>query len=214
MKTILFQGDSVTDCDRDRRRDDHLGNGYPRLIEASLGYEKPGAFRFLNRGVSGDRVPDVYARIVKDILYLRPDCLSLLIGVNDIWHGIEAHNGTGKARFEKVYDLLLSEVCAELPQTKLIVMEPFVLHGTATDDRPDQPERFRVFDSGVRELAAITRCLAQRYHAIFVPLQEKFDTAVQRAEPSYWLMDGVHPTAKGHELIKRAWLEAFGTFGL
>ncbi len=214
MKTILFQGDSVTDCARDRQGGDNLGNGYPRLIEASLGYDCPGAYRFLNRGVSGDRILDVYARIVRDILYLRPDCMSLLIGVNDIWHGLDGNNGTGTARFEKVYDILLDEVRTALPDLRLMLLEPFVLHGTATDDRPDRPDRFAVFDGGVRELSSIVRRLAEQYGAVFVPLQEKFDAAAKAAPPAYWLYDGVHPTAKGHELIKRAWLDAFADMDL
>ncbi|MBQ5969026.1 MAG: SGNH/GDSL hydrolase family protein [Clostridia bacterium] len=211
MKTILFQGDSITDCGRDRGNDANLGNGYPRLIEASLGFDMPGQYRFVNRAVSGDRVPDVYARIVRDVLSVRPDVLSLLVGVNDIWHGLDGCSGTGTARFEKVYDLFLDEVTAELPGVKLLLLEPFLLPGTATNNRDGQPDRFSVFDSGVKELAAIVRSLADRYGAVFVPLQGVFDAAALRAEPSYWLADGVHPTAKGHALICREWLKAFAT---
>ena len=209
MKTILFQGDSITDCGRSRNSDEDLGNGYPRLIEASLGYKQPGAFHFVNRGVSGDRVPDVYARIVCDLINVKPDYLSLLIGVNDIWHGIDRNNGTGAARFAKVYDLLLCEVREALPDVKILLLEPFVLPGRATDDRPDQPDRFAVFQSGVRELAAITKQTAKAHGAAFVELQKLFDEAALQAEPSYWLADGVHPTAKGHALIARAWMQAF-----
>ena len=213
MKTILFQGDSITDCGRDRKNDDALGTGYPMLVEAALGFEQPGQYRFINRGVSGDRIPDVYARIVRDILVVKPDYLSLLIGVNDIWHGLDWQNGTGAERFEKVYAMLLDEVRAALPDVKILLLEPFLLPGTATVNRPEQPDRFSVFDSGVKALAAIVQSLAKKYDVTFVPLQCAFDAAAQRAEPSYWLRDGVHPTAKGHELIKREWLKAFCALG-
>ena len=202
MKTILFQGDSITDCGRDRRNDENLGDGYPRLIEAALGLEAPGQYRFVNRAVSGDRVPDVYARIVQDILRVEPDVLSILIGVNDVWRALDSNCGTGAARFEKVYDILLSEIREELPETGIMLLEPFLLPGFATEDCPEQPDRFAVFDGGVKELAAIVRRLAERYGAVFVPLQSAFDTACSRAEPSYWLLDGVHPTAKAFEALR------------
>lgn len=212
MKTILFQGDSITDVGRNRERHDMLGWGYPRLVEAQLGFDCPGQYNFQNRGISGNRVLDLYARIVKDILNIQPDYLSILIGVNDIWHGLDDANGTGLKRFEKVYDLLLTELQEELPDTKIMIMEPFLLHGIATDDREDQPNRWETFSSGVRENGQIVRKLAEKHNIKFIPLQCHFDAALELAPPQYWLFDGVHPTAKGHELIKRQWLQAFEEF--
>lgn len=209
MKTILFQGDSITDAGRSRERLDELGYGYPRLVEATLGYENPNEYAFQNRGVSGNRILDVYSRIVKDILNIKPDYMSILIGVNDIWHGIDWQNGTGTERFEKVYDILLTELKSELPELKIMILEPFLLKGSATDIRDEQPERWEVFSHGVYELAKIAKKLANKHNLKFVELQCKFDEATKLAPPNYWLADGVHPTAKGHELIKREWLKAF-----
>ena len=209
MKTILFQGDSITDVGRNRERNDMLGWGYPRLIEAQLGFDCPGEYNFQNRGIGGNRILDLYARVVKDILNIKPDYLSILIGVNDIWHGLDQENGTGLKRFEKVYDILLTELQEELPNTKIMLMGAFLLPGMNTANREDQPNRWETFYSGVCQIAAITEKLAQKHNVKYVPLQEKFNEAAKLQPPEYWLFDGVHPSAKGHELIKREWLKAF-----
>lgn len=210
-KVILFQGDSITDAGRDKQSFTSMGKGYPMLVQAALGLDNPNEYQFYNRGISGNRIPDVYARIVKDILFLKPDYMSLLIGVNDIWHGFhkEAPNGTGAARFEKVYNLLLDELKEELPGLKIMLMEPFVLKGTATENREDEPERWNEFSSGVYELAAIVKKIANERSLTFIPLQKRLDDLAKTMPACEILSDGVHPTAIGHEFIKRAWLEAF-----
>ncbi len=209
MKTILFQGDSITDAERSRTSVNVPGTGYAALVSAELGLDFPGEYKFLNKGISGNRVIDLYARNVMDIFYIKPDYMSILIGVNDIWHGLDWNNGTGIKRYEKCYDMLLSEIAEELPDTKVMILEPFVLRGTNTDNTEADPNRWEKFSSGVYEVAAIAKKLAQKYNLKFVSLQDKFDKACEKAAPDYWLSDGVHPTAKGHELIKREWLKAF-----
>ena len=209
MKTILFQGDSITDAGRDREDNSYLGCGYARLVESVLGYEEPNKYDFQNRGISGNRILEVYSRIIMDILNIKPDYMSILIGVNDVWHGIDWQNGTGVKRFEKVYDMLLTELKEELPELKIMILEPFVLKGPATDNREDQPNRWEAFSSGFYEMARISKKLAQKHNLKFVELQNKFDEATKLAPPTYWIQDGVHPSAKGHELIKREWLKAF-----
>ena len=89
MKTILFQGDSITDAGRNREDPESLGTGYPLLVAAKLGYEYPGEYKFVNRGVSGNKSVDVAARIKEDIIDVAPDYMSLMVGVNDVWHGID-----------------------------------------------------------------------------------------------------------------------------
>lgn len=208
-KIILFQGDSITDAGRSRDNESNAGVGYPTLVKAQLGFENPGKYVFYNRGVSGNRVLDLYARIIRDVLNLKPDVMSVLIGVNDIWHGIDWANGTGLARYEKVYSIFIEEVKAELPDIKIIILEPFVLKGAATENREDQPDRWDTFRTGVYSAAAAARRVAQKYGLPFVELQKKFDEACKIESPEYWLMDGVHPTAMGHELIKREWISAY-----
>ncbi len=229
MKTILFQGDSITDCHRYREATDNkqssialfsggklikkvtaMGEGYPKLVSQELEKNVPGTYKFYNRGVSGDRIPGVYARIVKDIIKLKPDYMSLLVGVNDVWRNFDSEGtGTGTVRFEKVYNMLIEELKEEFPELKMIIMGPFLLHGIASDNRPDEPDRFEKFSSGVAEMADIAKKLAEKHGLKFVDLQAMFDEAVKTTPAIELTGDGVHPTLKGHELIKEEWLKAF-----
>lgn len=203
MKTFLLQGDSITDAGRSRENDASRGHGYPTLIAAELMYDYPGQFKVINRGISGNRVVDLYARIKKDFLNLKPDYLSILIGINDVWHDYSSEpNGVSDERFRKVYDLLIEELKAELPELKIYILEPFVLRASATE------EHWEEFDRETRLRAKSAKWIAEKHGLPFVSLQDKFDAACEKCEPSYWLGDGVHPTAAGHELIARALLEA------
>ncbi len=224
MKKILFQGDSITDCGRIRelpsniieklymktqytlRGATEMGTGYPAMVAKELENE---GYTFVNRGVSGDRVLDVYARIVRDIIKIKPDVMSLLVGVNDVWHGFDWNNGTGIKRFEKVFNILIEELREELPETKLIILEPFILEGNATTNRPDQTDRYRLFRKGIEEVAAIEKAVAEKHGIKFVELQKLFDEAAMNAPATSLLGDGVHPTEKGHTLIMNEWIKAY-----
>ena len=128
MKTVLFQGDSITDMYRTSTQDEILGIGYPVLVAAQLGYEYPEKYKFINRGINGSRVVDVYARIKSDIINLKPDILSILIGVNDVWHELGGErNGVDAEKYHKVYSMLIQEIKDALPNTEIMIMEPFVL---------------------------------------------------------------------------------------
>lgn len=201
---ILFQGDSITDCGRSRENDSYLGNGYPHLIQAALGFENPGKFEFVNRGISGNRIVDLYARIKADILNVKPDVMSILIGVNDVWHEFsENPNGVDCDKYFKVYSMLIEEIKKELPNIKIMILEPFALKGTGNESYWDN------FEVEVKKRAEKAKELAQKYGLSFVTLQDKFDEAAKLAPNNYWLGDGVHPTPVGHELIKNEWLKAF-----
>jgi len=205
--TILFQGDSITDGGRDREGhlSHHLGQGYPFIIAGLLGNRMAGeGWQFVNRGISGNRVSDVYARWNEDAISIRPDWLSILIGVNDAWRIMKGLPTGATDRFERAYRHLLTETNEVLPDTTLILLEPFVLKASATE------ERWEEWRAKLDEYGRITRELAQEYGAIFVPLQAAFDRATKRAPAAYWLHDGVHPTAAGHDLIAGEWLAAVG----
>ena len=228
MKTILFQGDSITDCGRYRKATDKkqetigifrdgklfkkitaLGDGYPAMVSAELESKYPGKYKYVNRGVGGDRIPDVYGRIVQDIISLKPDYMSLLVGVNDVWRVFDSGYGTGTERFEKIYDILLDELFAEFPDLKIIIMGPYVLPGPASDNTPEQPDRFREFTSAVAEMSAIAKKMAEKYSCPFIDLQAVLDEAIKAVPVKELTGDGVHPTAKGHEVIKNEWIRAF-----
>ncbi|MDD6734942.1 MAG: SGNH/GDSL hydrolase family protein [Clostridiales bacterium] len=203
MKTILFQGDSITDCGRSYEDNEYLGIGYPHLTAAELGFENPGSYRFYNRGISGNRIVDVYARIKADIINLKPDIMSILIGVNDVWHELSSQNGVDAEKYFKIYSMLIEEVKAVLPDVKIMIMEPYVLKGRATCENWDY------FKTEVSKRAEKAKEIAEKYGLKFVPLQDVFDGASRLAPPEYWSADGVHPTKFGHELIKREWIKAF-----
>lgn len=204
-KVILFQGDSITDCGRSREDGPgkQLGYGYASLIASRLGYEQAEAnLQFFNRGISGDRVSDLYARWNEDAISLKPDLLSILIGVNDVWRIMSRIPEGATDRFERAYRHLLDETKEVLPQTKIVLLEPFILKvGETVDGWDEWRQRTDAYGETVRKLA-------EQYGAQFVPLQAVFDAATERAEAGYWLWDGVHPTAAGHELIANEWLKA------
>lgn len=203
MKHILFQGDSITDADRNRQWDIDLGKGYPQLVGGALSYESPGFYQFTNRGISGNRIVDLQARIKCDIINLKPDVMSILIGVNDAGHDIDNHNGVSTEKYGLLYDLLIQEILEALPDIKIMILEPFVLKGIYTQERWD------IFYSEVSARAEKAKMIAQKYNLVYVPLQKAFEQAAAANSDECWLRDGIHPTPAGHELIKREWLKAF-----
>jgi lysophospholipase L1-like esterase len=209
MIKYLFQGDSITDANRDRD-DERIGSeifgyGYPLLFASDILKNNKGKYEFLNRGISGDRIVDVYARIKCDIINLKPDVMSILIGVNDVWHELNEQNGVDTPKFEKVYSMLIEEIKEALPDIKIIILEPFVLYGEGSKRYYDD------FRKGVEEKAAVAKRVADKYNLAFVPLMKQFDDAASDGDTKYWTTDGVHPTAAGHQLIKEELLKAFNS---
>ncbi len=205
MKTILFQGDSITDANRVREcAEHHNGHGYPTLVSARISYQYPGKYKILNKGIGGDRVVNLLERINRDIINLTPDYMSILIGVNDVWAGIRFQDGTPADVYEEVYGLVIKETKKSLPDIKIAVLGPFVLESQSNK------EYYTQFRKGVEERAAAAKRIAEKYGLTYIPLQEKFDEAAEQSgNTADWLADGVHPTSAGHELIAREWCEKF-----
>ncbi len=208
-KTILFQGDSITDCGRTNDPRFVLGCGYASRVSATLAVDYPNEYEFINRGVGGNRIVDMYARIKCDFINKKPDYASILIGVNDVWHEITENNGVDTPKFEKIYSLIIDEVYKALPDIKLMIIAPFVLEGSATQNTEEMPDRLERFKKGVAEKAEASKRIAEKYNLPFIELQSAFDEAVKKAPNTKWTCDGVHPNSWGHEIIKRLWLEAF-----
>ena len=201
---ILFQGDSITDAGRSRDRDENIGNGYAFLVKATLGLDFPNQYEFFNRGISGDRIVDIYARMKQDIINLKPDVMSILAGVNDVWKDLlESPDGVDAAKYFKIYDMLIAEVLEALPNLKIMVLEPFVLKACSTEKQWD------LFQTEVHKRAQMAKKIAEKYQLPYIKLQDGFDRLAKQKEPSYWVADGVHPTPMGHEYIKREWLKGF-----
>lgn len=129
--------------------------------------------------------------------------MSILIGVNDVWHEIGGENGVSAEKYEKIYDMLISEVLEALPNIKIMILEPYVVKGTATE------EAWEIFTTEVAKRAAAAKRIAKKYSLKFIPLQDKFDEMSKIVSEPYWTLDGVHPANPGHELIAREWLKAF-----
>ena len=201
---ILFQGDSITDCSRSRESAEAnnlsaLGLGYAKMAAAELLSQRPAeGLAFFNRGISGNRIVDLYARIKGDCINLSPNLVSILIGVNDTWHEYPGKNGVAVPKFERVYRALLNEIREAQPKVKFVLCEPFVLKcGVVTAEWVAEMDQRR----------AVVCKLAQEFGTAYVRFQSLFDEAVRLAPPEYWAADGVHPTAAGHMLMARAWLK-------
>lgn len=179
-----------------------IGQGYPLLVSAKLGAERPGEYDFYNAGVSGSRVVDLYARIKADAWNKAPDIISILIGANDVWHELgELKNGVDAVRFERIYRMLLSDTLLRCPNVKFLLLEPFVLRTFATD------AKWETFRSEISLRALAVKKLSEEFNTGLVLLQSIFDQACSRAPAAYWLGDGIHATPAGHQLIAEAWLQ-------
>lgn len=210
MKTILFQGDSITDCGRSRDSDYYKGYGYPIRVIGRLGLDYPGEYNFVNRGIGGNRVTDLYARIRADIINVKPDYMSILIGVNDVWHEVGGRcDGVSAEKFEKIYDMLLSEVIEACPGITIMILGPYVTRCTDESVKWVDNGKDSFFRTEVEKREAVAKKLAEKYGLKFVPLMCKFDEALEKKAEPYWTTEGVHPTEAGHELIAREWLKAF-----
>jgi acyl-CoA thioesterase I len=196
---VLFQGDSITDCGRDRQNGADWGRGYAAMVAAwfsMLHGEKD--VRFINRGISGNRAVDLRARWQADCLDLKPTWVSILIGVNDTWRRYDRNDPTPVEVYESAYRDILRQTKEKL-RARLIILEPFLLH--------TPPDR-ATWREDLNPKIAVARRLAREFDAIFVPLDGLFAAATKRREPTFWLPDGVHPTPAGHALIAQAWLRA------
>lgn len=202
---ILFQGDSITDAGRNR--DDNsfnnpvaLGSGYAMLAGAALLEKYSGLdLKIHNKGISGNKVYQLAERWDKDCLDLKPDILSILIGVNDIWHKLNGdYKGTVDI-YRNDYFALLDRTRKALPDVKLVICEPFAVPGIQAVDDKWYPE-FYSYQKAAREIA-------DKFGALFIPYQKIFDEAQKQAPGSYWTPDGVHPSLAGAQLMASAWLE-------
>jgi lysophospholipase L1-like esterase len=203
--TVLIQGDSITDASRDREAMEAndskaLGRGYAFLAASQMLYTHPDKdLKIFNKGISGNKVYQLAERWDKDCLDLKPDVLSILIGVNDYWH---MHNGKYDGTIETYrtdYRALLERTKKQLPNVKLIICEPFAVTGVKAVDASWFPA-FIAYRTAAKEIA-------ESFNAAFLPYQTIFDKAQKLAPGAYWTADGVHPSMAGAQLMAHAWLE-------
>ncbi len=201
---ILFLGDSITDAHRDRN-DGCLGKfgfGFVRQIAGELLYENPEEYEIIDRGISGDRVVDLYARIKKDVWNFQPDVISILVGVNEVWHEFFYQNGVDLERYEKVYSMMIEDTLKVLPNVKIMLCEPFILEGEVTNQDIE-------FFKTVYDYAKVVKKLAEKYRLPFISLQQKLTDYANAHSNQVTLADGVHPNIAGATLIAKEWLNTF-----
>lgn len=203
--TVLFQGDSITDGNRSRNSDwNHvMGHGYAYIIASRLWYDYPSkGYHFFNRGISGNKVSDLTGRWEEDTVAIKPDLLSILIGVNDLNSFIDKSNPhpVSAVSFEEGYRALLKETKEKLPNTQIVICEPFILPvGTVKDN-------WETWSGEMKTRQEIVKRISAETGTTFVGLQDAFNKACEKAPADYWIWDGIHPMPAGHELIARSWI--------
>jgi len=197
MKTIVFIGDSITDSWRNRENDRYRGSGWVTIISGKITVDYPGQYQTFNRGIGGNRTSDLLARIKCDCINLKPDILTVMIGVNDVWHEILGNNGISAEIGEEIYDLFIRQIKQALPDIKILILEPFVFCGKATRENWD------TFSREVSLRAEVSRRIAEKYGLQFVSVKDQLQALIDQTSVDYVCYDGVHPTCAGHEVISR-----------
>jgi len=195
--TVLFQGDSITDSGRKRNQNESLGDGYVMMTAAWLSALHPEYHaKFYNRGIAGNQIRDLRKRWKKDCLDLRPNLVSILVGVNDLglpfWK-----SSTPTECFQADYKSIL-ELTQQL-QCKIILLEPFLVHSL---------EDFLEVTEELNKKIEVIKELSREFQTKLVPLNDIFIKACTKRVPSFWAIDGVHPTLAGHALIAQSWIQS------
>ena len=194
---LLFQGDSITDAGRDRDDCHEMGYGYPKYAAMYLKEKYPQVeFEFVNLGISGDQTKDLAARVEEDFVAVQPDIVSILVGINDVWHYAEERNWQDNGLFEARYRKVL-QALKESTHAKIMMMEPFLI--------PVEDKAFFREDLGPK--IEIIRRLAREYADVYLPTDGLLQAAFIGDEPASFAADGVHPTDKGSEFIGRLYVQ-------
>lgn len=203
-EVVLFQGDSITDGNRGRNEDPNhlLGHGYQYIIGAKMLLDNiDNNIKVYNRGVSGNRIADLYGRWLEDTISLKPTLLSVLIGINDGLFGFYSKTGSSPERFERIYHMLLDEALERCNDMRIVIMEPFCGKNFAGDDIRESVCGY------IRSIQPVCRRVAEEYDAVYVPLQDIFDRYFESYDHRDFIWDGVHPTIMGQEIIARQWIK-------
>lgn len=204
---LVLIGDSITDCERARPVGEGLfgavGKGYVSLLEGLLGAIHPAhAIRIVNMGISGNTVRDLKARWQTDVIDLKPDWLSIMIGVNDVWRQYDLPRQKEIHVSPRTYEQTLLELARKTrPKLQgLVIMSPFYI----------EPNRADAMRARMDEYGALARKVAGKTDALFVDTQAAFDAVLAHMHPNAIAWDRVHPNVIGHAIIARAFLNAVG----
>jgi lysophospholipase L1-like esterase len=196
---ILFQGDSVTDAGRDRSDPHDMGNGYPRYASAMIQDSFPDTeLELVNLGIGGNRTEHLVERLETDFIEIQPDIISIMIGVNDVWHHYSHGIETSDEQFEQNYRAVLDAIKTRT-SARILMIQPFLLE---TVDPAKQ-----AYTEELARKQAIVKKLADEYADAYLPLDEILHSETEE-EPAYYAADGVHPTPDGACFIGEAYLGA------
>ena len=188
---LLFQGDSITDACRNREDYHDLSCGYPFYAAQNLQKEYPQIdFEFINLGISGDQTKDLVQRLDEDFIQIQPDIVSILIGINDVWHHAGDRSWIDDQIFEDRYRTVLKAI-KEKTSAKIMMMEPFLI--------PVEDKLY--FREDLYKKIEIIRKLAREYADVYLPTDGLLAAEYLYNEPTDFAPDGVHPSAFGSEFI-------------
>ena len=196
--TILFQGDSITDAGRKRKSYEALGEGYAMMTAAWVSASHPeyGA-RFINRGISGNRIRDLRNRWIKDCLDLKPNLVSILVGINDALGKPFWKEPTSVESFQSDYEYVLEQTRCD-SEIQIVLLEPFLLCSN---------DNYAETRCNLTPIIGVVRELSKEFKTLLIPLNDIFVKAASVKNPCYWSLDGVHPTLAGHALIAQSWIK-------
>ncbi|MBQ5613340.1 MAG: SGNH/GDSL hydrolase family protein [Clostridia bacterium] len=200
MIRLLFQGDSVTDAGRDKRNFHDMGKGYPHFAARGIREALPDAeIEMINLGISGNRTDQLFDRLYPDAIELAPDVISILIGINDVWHRFGASRiETTPEQTEANYRAILKRIRTQT-SARIVMLQPFLL----------DCEKNLHLRPGLNELLPIVKRLADEYADLYIPLDELFNEAMKtQPEPCYYSADGVHPNENGSAFIGEQYAKA------
>jgi acyl-CoA thioesterase I len=206
-QTVLFTGDSITDCGR-RGDQRPLGGGYVRMAVDLINARYPAnKCCFINTGISGNIVSDLFDRWTDDCINRKPDWVSIMIGINDIHRYLSGNADMYDVKgYEDYYEKILARVKKET-QAKLVLITPFYM----SQANPTEADgwRGRVM-SEIPGYIRVTEKLAKRYRAKLVHTQNMFKEQFKRHRTDEFGGEPVHPDGHGHLLIAHEWLKTMG----
>ncbi len=197
---ILFQGDSITDAGRDYRNYYDLGKGYPLYAAENLRALFPDKeLEFIDLGISGNRTGQLFDRLYADAITIDPDIISILIGVNDVWHRFSFnHIPTTDEQIALNYRTILTELRAKT-KAKIVMIAPYILDN----------DEFLPIKEQLVPVQEIIRSLAKEFADVYIPLDEIFEEALKtQPSPRYYSDDGVHPNENGARFIGKIYADA------